>query len=37
MPTVDQEIYDAAMKFVDGAVEKNKPLFLWFNTTRMHV
>jgi len=37
MPTVDQEIYDAAMKFVDGAVEKKKPFFLWFNTTRMHV
>src|SRR5262245_6618072 len=35
MPTVDQEIYEAAMKFVDGAVEKNKPFFLWFNTTRM--
>ena len=37
MPTVDQEIYEAAMKFVDGAVEKKKPFFLWFNTTRMHV
>ena len=37
MPTVDQEIYDAAMKFVDGAAEKKKPFFLWFNTTRMHV
>src|SRR5262245_33980022 len=33
----NQEIYDAAMKFVDGAVEKKKPFFLWFNTTRMHV
>jgi arylsulfatase len=37
MPTVDQEIYDAAMKFVDGAVAEKKPFFLWFNTTRMHV
>jgi arylsulfatase A-like enzyme len=37
MPTVDQEIYEAAMKFVDGAAEKKKPFFLWFNTTRMHV
>jgi arylsulfatase len=37
MPTVDQEIYEAAMKFVDGVVEKKKPFFLWFNTTRMHV
>jgi arylsulfatase A-like enzyme len=37
MPTIDQEIYTAAMKFVDGAVEKKKPFFLWFNTTRMHV
>src|SRR5215813_1419549 len=37
MPTVDQEIYEAAMKFVDGAVKNNKPFFAWFNTTRMHV
>ena len=37
MPTVDIEIYDAANKFIDGAVREKKPFFVWFNTTRMHV
>lgn len=37
MPTVDQEIHDAAMKFIDGAVQNQKPFFLWYNSTRMHV
>jgi arylsulfatase A-like enzyme len=37
MPTIDQEIHDAAMKFVDGAVQNRKPFFLWYNSTRMHV
>ena len=37
MPTVDLEIYDAANKFIDGAVKEKKPFFVWFNTTRMHV
>ena len=37
MPTVDLEIYDAANKFIDAAVKAEKPFFVWFNTTRMHV
>ena len=37
MPTADLEIYDAANKFIDGAVTGKKPFFVWFNTTRMHV
>ena len=37
MPTVDEEIHEAAMKFVDKAAEQKKPFFLWYNTTRMHV
>ena len=37
MPTVDLEIYNAANKFMDGAVKEKKPFFVWFNTTRMHV
>ena len=37
MPTVDLEIYDAEQKFVANAVKSNKPFFVWFNTTRMHV
>src|SRR5215510_7915425 len=37
MPTVDQEFLDAAQKFIEKAVEDEKPFFVWFNTTRMHV
>jgi len=37
MPTVDQEIYGATVKFMDKAVADKKPFFIWFNTTRMHV
>jgi arylsulfatase len=37
MPTVDLEIYDAANKFMDAQVKAQKPFFIWFNTTRMHV
>ena len=35
--TIDQEIYSAADKFIDKAVQEDKPFFVWFNTTRMHV
>ena len=37
METVDDEILDNAMKFVDGAKQEGKPFFLWLNPTRMHV
>jgi arylsulfatase len=37
MPTIDQEIYAAAGKFIDKAASDKKPFFVWFNTTRMHV
>jgi arylsulfatase A-like enzyme len=37
METVDDEILDNAMKFVDKAKKDNKPFFLWLNPTRMHV
>src|SRR5262245_24172315 len=37
MPTIDQEIQAAAVKFIDNAVQQKKPFFVWFNTTRMHV
>ena len=37
MPTIDQEIYGAAVKFMDKAAADKKPFFIWFNTTRMHV
>ena len=37
METVDDEILDHAMKFVDQARKDGKPFFLWLNPTRMHV
>jgi arylsulfatase len=37
METVDDEILDHALKFVDKAKKDDKPFFLWLNPTRMHV
>jgi len=37
METVDDEILDNALKFVDKARSDRKPFFLWLNPTRMHV
>jgi arylsulfatase len=37
METVDDEILDLSLKFVDKARKDNKPFFLWLNPTRMHV
>ncbi|MEM8679074.1 MAG: arylsulfatase [Planctomycetota bacterium] len=37
METVDEEIHSAAMDFVDRQVSSEKPFFLWYNSTRMHV
>jgi arylsulfatase A-like enzyme len=37
MPGMDDEVQNAATKFIDGAVGQKKPFFVWFNTTRMHV
>jgi arylsulfatase A-like enzyme len=37
METVDDEILDLSLKFVDKARKENKPFFLWLNPTRMHV
>ncbi len=37
METVDDEILDNALKFVDKARRDGKPFFLWLNPTRMHV
>jgi arylsulfatase len=37
METVDDEILDHALKFVDKARKDGKPFFLWLNPTRMHV
>ncbi|MGB6519672.1 MAG: arylsulfatase [Candidatus Cybelea sp.] len=37
METVDDEILDHTMKFIDKAKADNKPFFVWLNPTRMHV
>jgi len=37
METVDEETLAAASDFMDRAVAQDKPFFLWWNGTRMHV
>ena len=37
METVDEEITAAALKFMDKAHQDNKPFFVWWNSTRMHI
>ena len=37
METVDDEIRDLALSFIDKAKSANKPFFVWLNPTRMHI
>ena len=37
METVDEEFLASALKFIDRAHDAEKPFFVWFNATRMHV
>lgn len=37
METVDNEFLAASTKFMEKAVKADKPFFVWFNSTRMHV
>ncbi len=37
METVDEEVTDAALDFMERAVKSDKPFFLWWNSTRMHI
>jgi arylsulfatase len=37
METVDDEIRDFALKFIEKAKSENKPFFCWLNPTRMHI
>jgi arylsulfatase A-like enzyme len=37
METVDDEIRDFAVSFIDKAKKDNKPFFVWLNPTRMHI
>ena len=37
METVDDEIRDLAINFIDKAKKADKPFFVWLNPTRMHI
>ena len=37
METVDEEVTAAALDFMDRANKANKPFFVWWNSTRMHI
>jgi arylsulfatase A-like enzyme len=37
METVDDEIRDMSINFIDKAKKDNKPFFVWMNPTRMHI
>ena len=37
METVDDEIRDLSLKFMDKAKADGKPFFVWLNPTRMHI
>ena len=37
METVDEEVLSLSLDFMERAHKADKPFFLWFNTTRMHV
>jgi arylsulfatase A-like enzyme len=37
METVDNEIRDMSLAFIDKAKKANKPFFVWLNPTRMHI
>jgi len=37
MKNVDAEFLKAAERFIDQSVKEDKPFFVWFNPTRMHI
>jgi arylsulfatase A-like enzyme len=37
METIDDEILEHALGFIDHQAEAKKPFFVWFNTTHMHL
>ncbi|HEX6226244.1 MAG TPA: arylsulfatase [Chryseolinea sp.] len=37
METIDEEFLTAAKGYIDRQAKANKPFFVWFNSTRMHV
>jgi arylsulfatase len=37
METVDEEFTREALRFMDESKKENRPFFLWWNSTRMHI
>jgi arylsulfatase A-like enzyme len=37
METFDNEVNENAMRFMTDAVKEDKPFFLWWNSTKMHI
>jgi arylsulfatase len=37
MESIDAEVLDKSLDFIEQAVEDDQPFFVWFNSTRMHV
>jgi arylsulfatase A-like enzyme len=37
METIDDELLNASLDFIDRAHRDQKPFFVWFNPTRMHI
>ncbi|MEZ5502289.1 MAG: arylsulfatase [Halioglobus sp.] len=37
METIDDEVTTQAIKFMEKAVKADKPFFVWWNSTRMHI
>ena len=37
METIDEEVTELALDFMERAHKADKPFFVWYNTTRMHV
>lgn len=37
METFDQEVTDATLKYLDKVVKGDKPFFVWYNTTAIHI
>ncbi len=36
METIDDEVTERALAFIEEAHKADKPFFLWYNTTAMH-
>jgi arylsulfatase len=37
METIDEEVTNASLDYLERAKKANKPFFLWWNSTRMHI